>query len=155
MGIEKISALTVVDMRAYGRVSRYENDSQNSVALRKIKSVDPNNISNDAANGRNMSPLQRTEYYKDNRRTTTTLSMKKYLSFISIIIFMGCSNIKSIHRDGTLDENNQSVKYILNKLGAKEIDKSIVYFTNGFEGDTIELVNGQDIIFKLPIKTIP
>jgi|GEM_PF-5143987 len=81
--------------------------------------------------------------------------LKKYLGFVTIIIFTGCSNVKSVYRRETLDANNQSVEYILNKLDAKEIDKSIVYFTNGFEGDTIEMVNGQDLIFKLPIETIP
>jgi hypothetical protein len=81
--------------------------------------------------------------------------MKKYLYFIPIIIFMGCSNVKSIYNDESLDTNNQSVKYILDKLNAIESDRSIVYFTNGFEGDTIELVNGEDVIFKLPIETKP
>ena len=80
--------------------------------------------------------------------------MKKHLIIVLIIIFAGCANVKSIYRDNTLDVSNKSIEQILEKTKAKESNKSVVYFTSGFEGDTIELINGDKILFKLPIKTI-
>lgn len=80
--------------------------------------------------------------------------MKKYLIVILIIISAGCSNVKSIYRNNTLDINNRSIVQILEKNNGKENNKSIIYFTSGFDGDTIELINGSKTLFKLPIKTI-
>ncbi len=80
--------------------------------------------------------------------------MKK-ISFSLIVIFLiGCSHIKSIYVNQDLNLNDKSVQYALEKAKAKNEDNSIIYFTNGFVNDTIELENGNQNLFTLPIETI-
>ena len=81
--------------------------------------------------------------------------MKKVITIILLIIAsFGCSNIKSIYKKETLDINDQAINYILNKLDAKQSSKSVLFFTTGFIGDSIELKNENNVIFKLSIETI-
>jgi hypothetical protein len=71
-----------------------------------------------------------------------------------MFILFGCSNIRSVYVDRVIDLNDKSVNYAIEKAKAKNVENSIIYFTNGFVNDTIELVNGNKKIFKLPIETI-
>jgi hypothetical protein len=71
-----------------------------------------------------------------------------------MFILFGCSNIRSVYVDRVIDLNDKSVNYAIEKAKAKNVENSIIYFTNGFVNDTIELVNGNKNIFKLPIETI-
>jgi len=81
--------------------------------------------------------------------------MKKVITLILLIIAsFGCSNIKIIYKKETLDTNDQATKYILNKLDAKQSSKSVLFFTTGFKGDSIELKNENNVIFNLPIETL-
>lgn len=54
--------------------------------------------------------------------------MKKYIIIIIIIISAGCSNVKSIYRENTLDVNNKSIQQILEKTKAKESNKFYCLF---------------------------
>lgn len=79
--------------------------------------------------------------------------MKKYI--ILILILASCKNVKSIYTESSLEVSNKSIQQILEKTNAKETNKSVVYFTDGFTGnDTIMLKNGNEIIFRHALKTI-
>ena len=80
--------------------------------------------------------------------------MKKFSTSFLMFILFGCSNIRSVYVDRVIDLNDKSVNYAIEKAKAKNVENSIIYFTNGFVNDTIELVNGNKNIFKLPIETI-
>jgi hypothetical protein len=80
--------------------------------------------------------------------------MKKFIYIFSLFIFFGCTNVKHIYVLQDLDVNNKSVQNILDKFKAKENNKSIIFFTSWFEKDTVELINGDNLIFRKPLNTV-
>lgn len=80
--------------------------------------------------------------------------MKNFFLFFFLILIFGCTNVKIIYTNQRLNIEDVSTVNILKKAQAENKDKTIICFTNGFKNDTIELTNGKEILFKLPIQTI-
>lgn len=75
----------------------------------------------------------------------------KNLSFIFIFfLLIGCSNVKSKF----LNQNPDFNKYMLEKLEATETNKSIIFLTAWFEKDTVQIINGEKMLYNAPAKTI-
>lgn len=80
--------------------------------------------------------------------------MRNFLTSIFILIIVGCSNIKSVYEKQSLDTNDNSIKNVLEKLNAKESNKTILVFTSWFENDSLELVNGNESVFNKKLNTM-
>ena len=79
----------------------------------------------------------------------------KNLIYISLcFIILSCSNIKSAFSNDTLDLNDKAIKYELNRLKANDPKKSILYLTAWFEKDTIQIINGKNLLYNEPGNTI-
>lgn len=78
--------------------------------------------------------------------------MKKYIILFLVSILTGCSNIKFKFDHKPCNINLQSDPTLI-KLNAIGNDKNIIFFLNGFERDTIEIINENEILFKKAIKT--
>ena len=80
--------------------------------------------------------------------------MKNAIYISLCLSILSCSNIKSTFSNDTLDLNNKTTKYTLNKLKATDKNKSILFLTAWFEKDTIQIKNGKSVLYNEPGNTI-
>lgn len=83
------------------------------------------------------------------------MRIMKYLQFtFLVLLFYSCSNVKSIYdAELTVDKNHRRSNYIIDKFEIKS-DNSIIYFTNGFKDDNLEVINGKDEIYNRSLNTV-
>lgn len=83
------------------------------------------------------------------------MRIMKYLQLtFLVLLFCSCSNVKSIYdTELTVDKNHRRSNYIIDKFEIKS-DNSIIYFTNGFKDDNLEVINGKDKIYNRNLNTI-
>ncbi len=77
-------------------------------------------------------------------------------TYLILLVFalIGCSNVKTVTDNSSLNRNDKTVQYILKKNLAEESNKNIVYFTSGFDNEIIEVRNGDDIVYNAKTTTI-
>lgn len=80
--------------------------------------------------------------------------MKKMILLINSFFLLNCSGIHRVYENNNLDLNNKSTQYVVEKFDAKENNKSILFFTSGFEGVNIKIVNGKNEILEEDIETV-
>lgn len=79
----------------------------------------------------------------------------KYISLLMLfILFVQCSNIKSVSDGSFLNFDDKTIQYVLKKNLAGESNKNIIYFTSGFENENIEIKVGSDIVYSQKTNTI-
>ena len=80
--------------------------------------------------------------------------MRNILTYILILVFISCGNVKSVYETKILDSDINSIKNILDKSNAKDVNKTILVFTTGFEQDSLELSNENDVIYNKSLNTM-
>lgn len=80
--------------------------------------------------------------------------MKYIYSLILLLVFVQCSNIKTVSDNSSLNQDDKVIRYILKKNLAEDSDKNVLYFTSGFKNETIEVKNGNDIVYNEKTSTI-
>jgi hypothetical protein len=71
--------------------------------------------------------------------------------FAIILIISGCSSsVETIYKSETVFSFDPAIK----KLNAESLDKSIVFFTNCFAKDSVEIRNGNTMLYKNSLETI-
>ena len=80
--------------------------------------------------------------------------MRYIYSLMLLLAFMQCSNIKTVSDNSSLNHDDKTIQYILKKNLAGESEKNILYFTSGFNDVSIEVKNGNDIVYSGKTSTI-
>jgi uncharacterized protein len=80
--------------------------------------------------------------------------MKYTYSILLIFTLIGCSNIKTITDNSSLNRDDKTIQYILKKNLAEDSNKNILYFTSGFDNESIEVKSGNDIVYTGKATTI-
>lgn len=71
------------------------------------------------------------------------------------VVFHSCNGVKNVYTAGALDMGNHMVKKTLEVSKAEAENLSIIHFTYGFDGEIIQIRNGEDVVFDHKAYTIP
>lgn len=79
----------------------------------------------------------------------------KYLLFIFLVLlFYNCLQVKSVFDTGLIvDKDHRRSNYIIDKFEIKS-DNAIIYFTDGFKDDSIQIINGKNLIYSRKLNTM-
>ena len=80
--------------------------------------------------------------------------MKNIFYFLTCLFAISCSNVKSTFSNDKLNMEDKIIQYKIKKAKAEESNKSILFLTSGFENDTIQIINGKEVLVNEPLETI-
>lgn len=79
----------------------------------------------------------------------------KNILFYLLLVLTSCKSVKTNFDDGNIGLPKHAKKMLLDKLGGKNSDKSVVVFTARFDNDTIKIINNKEVVFEERVETDP
>lgn len=79
----------------------------------------------------------------------------KNILFYLLLVLTSCTSVKTTFNDNDIGLPKHAKKMLLEKLGGKNSDKSVVVFTTRFDNDIIKIMNNNEVVFEERVETDP